>query len=146
MTRYIYLDTVQKRWHEKIFRRRHPGLVPGGACWPLADTDAAHLVDWCKNHVKDVYTIPQSPDNAITTPAFIYTLTKQECGNILKECRVLLEQRQDASDTCASEETAYVCKQLNKLITALEWCMENIRWLTANCRFCVENSPRYKIY
>ena len=141
MKYYIYLGTRQKRWYSKIFGHRRSMIVPGGECWPLDGADAEPLVNWCKNHVKEAHIPSHLPKSSITPPIFWCSMTRQECENILKECRGGLDMRKNAYGGPSAKEQSS-CQELNELIIALEWCIKNIRWLTTNCIFTVCDNPR----
>ena len=142
MDQYIYLRIGQKGWHRKLFGYRCPEFVnspPRPLSFRLDEADTTHLFEWCKGHVKDLYTENQRADND-TPRKYSCSLTKHECEGFLEECEKLLEQRGDAENTEPSETAERLCQNLRMLIDDLKRCINKIDWLTSVCLIMVENS------
>ena len=144
MYQYVYLRIGQRRWHRKLFGYRWSMFVaPSTAAKPVSfrldEADTARLLEWCKNHVKDLYTEDQK-DGDSAPRKYSCSLTKHECEAFLEECRKLLELRSDVNNTETSETAALLCQNLRMLIDDLKWCINNINWLTSTCVVIVENS------
>ena len=142
MDQYIYLRIGQKGWHRKLFGYRYPEPVntaPRPLSFRLDEADTTHLFEWCKGHVKDLYTENQRAGDD-TPRTYSCSLTKHECEGFLEECEKLLEQRGDAENTEPSETAVRLCRNLRMLIDDLKQCVNKIDWLTSVCLIMVENS------
>ena len=142
MDQYIYLRVGQRRWHRKLFGRRHPELVnstPRPVSFRLDEADTTHLFEWCKNYVKDLNIEDQKADND-TPRTYSCSLTKHECEGFLEECEKLLKQRSGAENTEPSETAERLCQNFRMLIDDLKRCINGTNWLTSSCLITVENS------